>query len=56
MLTHHPQATRGWEVATLRRGIAGLQPQAASELGLFCRWVGLDPFADFCRVLEVPLE
>ncbi|KAL4428287.1 hypothetical protein ABPG75_002376 [Micractinium tetrahymenae] len=31
------QATRGWEVATLRRGIAGLQPQAAAQLGLFCR-------------------
>lgn len=32
-----PQATRGWEVATLRRGIAGLDPQAAAHLGLFCR-------------------
>ncbi|PRW44359.1 E3 ubiquitin- ligase UPL7 [Chlorella sorokiniana] len=31
------QATRGWEVATLRRGIAGLQPVAAAQLGLFCR-------------------
>ena len=31
------QATRGWEVPTLRRGIAGLAPEAAAELGLFCR-------------------
>ncbi|KAI7846263.1 hypothetical protein COHA_000243 [Chlorella ohadii] len=33
----HGGATRGWEVATLRRGIAGLQPEAAAQLGLFCR-------------------
>lgn len=31
------QATRGWEVPTLRHGIAGLQPKAATQLGLFCR-------------------
>ncbi|KAI3428601.1 hypothetical protein D9Q98_007424 [Chlorella vulgaris] len=34
------QATRGWEVATLRHGVAGLLPEAAAQLGLFCRVYG----------------
>ena len=31
------QATRGWEVASLRRGVAELAPEAAAQLGVFCR-------------------
>lgn len=34
------KATRGWEVATLRHGVAGLLPEAAAQLGLFCRVYG----------------
>ena len=31
------EATRGWDVATLRAGMQGLNPDHAPKLGLFCR-------------------
>ena len=31
------EATRGWDVATLRAGMQGLDPDHAPKLGLFCR-------------------
>lgn len=31
------EATRGWDVATLRAGMQGLNPEHAPKLGLFCR-------------------
>ena len=31
------EATRGWDVATLRAGTQGLNPDHAPKLGLFCR-------------------
>ena len=33
------EATRGWDVATLRAGMQGLDPDHAPKLGLFCRLV-----------------
>lgn len=32
------EATRGWDVATLRAGMQGLNPDHAPKLGLFCRF------------------
>lgn len=32
------EATRGWDVATLRAGMQGLNPDHAPRLGLFCRF------------------
>ncbi len=31
------EATRGWDIPTLRAGLQGLAPQHAPKLGLFCR-------------------
>lgn len=36
------EATRGWDVPSLRQGMQGLQPQHAAMLGLFCRQEILD--------------
>jgi hypothetical protein len=37
------EATRGWDIPTLRAGLQGLAPEHAPKLGLFCRCV--------CRLL-----
>ena len=39
------EATRGWDVATLRAGMQGLNPDHAPKLGLFCRSVILQLLA-----------
>ncbi len=31
------EATRGWDIPTLRAGLQGLAPKHAPKLGLFCR-------------------
>ena len=32
------EATRGWDVPTLKAGVQGLNPDHAPKLGLFCRY------------------
>lgn len=39
------EATRGWDVATLRAGMQGLDPDHAPKLGLFCRLASTLPFS-----------
>lgn len=35
------QATRGWDIVSLRNGTGGLEPSHVAALALFCRWAPL---------------
>lgn len=48
------EATRGWDVPTLKAGVQGLNPDHAPKLGLFCRYAC--PLAYFIVIVMLSMS